>query len=306
MIKNGVQYLMFPACLVSGFAGFWSLMEAGITPGVALFSVTIAHVALISLLEMLMPLNDEWAWWRDRQSINDLLHGLALSTIGPKLGELLFFGGATAVAVAIAENTGDAAWPNHWPFWLQFVLAAMLVSFTDWAKHWMFHRFEFWWRLHALHHDQDKLHIFVGARLHFLESTVRYAVLYVPFIMLGAEPILLLWIGGAMNFLGNLNHSNIKMPEFVFMHYLIQTQGNHHIHHSKDADLGGSNLSAIFMLPDILFGTFRPADKYEPGELGIEDNPVPASFLAQLLAPFNWKSLKAAQLASAKLVREVR
>jgi sterol desaturase/sphingolipid hydroxylase (fatty acid hydroxylase superfamily) len=60
----------------------------------------------------------------------------------------------------------------------------------------------------------------------------------------------------------------------------------HNLHHALDRHHQDSNYSGQTPVWDILFGTFSHPSHCELGPLGIEDSPVPAGFLAQVLFPF--------------------
>ena len=137
------------------------------------------------------------------------------------------------------------------------------------------------------------MHVTKGARLHFLESTIRYAIIVAPLLIVGASSEVIIWYGAVVNFLGNLNHSNVDMPMPDFMHYIFATPEVHRLHHSIDPDLGRSNLSPVFMLPDHLFGTFRNPAKHLLVEVGIAENPIPGNLLIQALTPTLWPFLVA-------------
>ena len=291
MIATFLKGFIFPVFLIGSFYAFHVLLEAQVNPGIALFGLTLLSLALIAGLEWLLPYRQDWSWWTDRQVINDILHGAALSTIGPKLGEVAFLSVAVTASAWVASTWSGGVWPSSWPFWAQVILAILIADFLDWAKHWLYHHTSFLWPIHALHHNPDRLHFAKAGRLHFLESTIRFSVISVPFIILGVPPLVLFWFAASQNFLGNLNHSNIDMPVPSWLHYFIATPQCHRLHHAKDHDLGRSNLSSFTLWPDHVFGTFRHPDKHPYAHVGIEEDPIPQNLLAQLATPFIWPFL---------------
>ncbi len=283
--------LLFPVLLIGSFYAYHRLLEAGWHPGVALFVLTLASLSLIAILERLIPYRLDWAWWTDRQVVNDLIHGAALSTAGPMLGQVLLASLAATGAASLAGLWEGGPWPATWPLWAQVALAIVIADFLDWAKHWAYHFVPGFWPIHALHHNPDRLHFAKAGRLHFLEATVRFAVISVPLIVLGAPPIVLFWFAASQNFLGNLNHSNIDLPVPRFLHYLMATPQVHRLHHAKHHDLGRSNLSSFTMVPDHLFGTFRDPVTHPYDHVGIDEDPIPRNVLGQLATPFIWPFL---------------
>lgn len=286
--------LIFPAVFAGSIFGLERLLAMGVEPGLALFGTSVANLAMVMLLEIAFPLRREWSWWSDGQTVNDLIHGTLLSVAGPRLGEMAVSSAVTAGAALVAASTeGSGLWPAQWPLWSQVVLAVAATDFVDYGKHWLYHHWSVMWPIHALHHDVDRMHVTKGARLHFLEATIRYGIISGPLIVLGAGPEILLWYGAIMNFGGNLNHSNIDMPMPGFVHYLIASPQVHRLHHALDPDLGRSNLSPGFMLPDHVFGTFRHPDRYPLTEVGIQENPIPRNVVGQVLTPLIWPLLLA-------------
>ncbi len=283
--------LLFPVLLIGSFYAYHRLICLDWHPGVALFVLTIVSLVIIAGLERVLPYRRDWAWWTDGQVVNDLIHGAALSTVGPRLGEILLTSLAATGAAGLATVWEGGLWPAAWPLWTQVVLAILLADFFDWAKHWAYHNLFGFWPIHALHHNPDRLHFAKAGRLHFLEASVRFAVISVPLIILGAPAIVLFWFAASQNFLGNLNHSNVDMLVPRFLHYLMATPQVHRLHHAKDHDLGRSNLSSFTMIPDHMFGTFRDPVSHPYDHVGIEEDPIPRNVIGQLLAPFVWPLL---------------
>lgn len=102
--------MLLPVLLIGQFYAFYQLNKAGWHPGIALFVLTVISFVLVAFLEWLIPYREDWYWWTDRQVFNDLIHGVALSTIGPRLGEILFsslaVSGAAGIAVSIKMVSG--------------------------------------------------------------------------------------------------------------------------------------------------------------------------------------------------------
>lgn len=289
MLTKLLRGLLFPTVFGGSLAVFHFLQAAGAQPGAALFAMTIGNLVVVAALEAAFPYRKEWAWWRDGQAVNDLLHGALLTAVGPRIGEAAFSSFIVASIAALAPLGG--MWPSAWPLAAQILIAVFVTDFFDAAKHWVYHNLAPAWPIHALHHSPDRLHVTKGARLHFLESSIRYGIITAPLLIAGAGPDVIFWYAAVMNALGNLNHSNIDMPLPRVLHYLFATPQVHRLHHSVDAELGRSNLSPGFMFPDHLFGTFRDPARFRLEGVGIENNPVPRGILAQILTPVIWPTL---------------
>jgi sterol desaturase/sphingolipid hydroxylase (fatty acid hydroxylase superfamily) len=79
-------------------------------------------------------------------------------------------------------------------------------------------------------------------------------------------------------------HSNVRLP-IGLLRYLIGAPELHHWHHSREREAG--NYANISPLMDVLFGTYR-CPPHEPKAFGLQQ-PLPASYLGQLLHPFRLK-----------------
>ncbi len=289
-LKSLIAWFTFPVLFVGTLLAFDTALRLGFDPALTSLAVTIANLALIATLELVLPERPDWTWTNDRQTFNDLLHGLS-NIFGDALGRsaLLILFATAGGALGAQGNLG--LWPADLPLWAQVLVAVVVVDFADYCKHRAYHSWSIAWPIHALHHNADRMTVFKGARLHFLEATIRALVVYGPLVALGAPTLVLLWLAALMNFLGNLNHSNLAQNLPRFVHAMIVTQKTHWLHHSKDYARGVCNLAPLTPLFDHLFGTFRhPLDEPLEG-VGIDPDPIPKNLCAQLAAPLLWPVL---------------
>lgn len=286
-VKSIAAWLTWPGILFGSLAAFDRALTLGFDPGLTLFALTVANITLIAGLELWLPEKAEWNWTGDRQVFNDLAHGGALQ-LGGALGNSLLVVLFATLGGKFAAQNHLGLWPTAWPLWTQVIGAMLIVDFFDYWKHRAYHDWPIAWPIHALHHNADRMHVFKGARLHFLEATIRALVVFSPLVVLGAPSRVLFWVAAVMNFGGNLNHSNLmqKLPRWV--HAVFTTQRTHWLHHSKDYGRGTCNFASFSPLFDHLFGTFRqPLDEPVP-EMGIAPDPIPGNLAAQLASPILW------------------
>ena len=239
---------------------------------------------------MWLPDRPDWRWTNDGQVVNDIIHGLGNEVAGG-LGRTALLVVFAMIGGKLAEAGNLGLWPAAWPLWGQVLAAVLIVDFFDYWKHRAYHAWGFAWPIHAVHHNMDRMHVFKGIRLHFLEAAIRSLIVYSPLVILGASADVMIWIAALMTFGGSLNHSNLKQKLPRIVHALIPTKDTHWLHHNKDYDRGACNLSPLTMLFDHVFGTFRhPLD--EPlNQVGIDPDPIPRNLPAQLAAPFIWPVL---------------
>jgi len=277
--------LVFPL-VMGGFLALavWGL-ERGYPPAAWGAALTLANFATILLLEQLLPRNPDMSLFRDRQSWNDIGHGVLLAAVARPGGEAL---GLLAIATLgdLRAGLGVELWPSGAPFAIQIALAFGLLTFADYWIHRSFHRFDRLWWFHAVHHDTPQMHILKSGRLHIGEELINAFSKPLPLLALGAPTEILVLLGMWRVFDGNLVHSNIDQRFPSWAHYFLPTVQLHNLHHARDRRHQDSNYSGSTAFWDWLFGTFSHPERSRLGPLGIERSPVPPGFVGQLAFPF--------------------
>lgn len=289
-IKSATAWLTWPVIFIGSLVAFDRALTLGFNPGLTLLALTVANITLIAVLELWLPDRPEWTWLRDTQVINDIVHGLGNELAGG-LGRTALLVAFAAIGGALAANGGLGLWPTAWPLWLQVVAAVLIVDFFDYWKHRAYHAWALAWPIHALHHNMDRMNVFKGIRLHFLEAAIRSLLVFSPLVILGAQADVMIWIAALMTIGGTLNHSNLAQEMPRVAHALVATQKTHWLHHDKDGARAACNFSPFTMLFDHLFGTFRHPLDTPLGEIGITPDPIPRNLPAQLLSPVLWPVL---------------
>jgi sterol desaturase/sphingolipid hydroxylase (fatty acid hydroxylase superfamily) len=269
--------------MAAGYAACFALCAgAPLTPGI-LFQMTLANTFGIVALEQLLPGRDA-NLLRDRQSLNDMGHGVTFAFVGRPLATA----GSFALAALLAQHWAGAGrlWPTDAGLLVQVVGATLIWALLDYSFHRAMHTFAPLWWFHALHHDTPQLHLLKSGRLHFGEEMLRYLSFPAVMASLGAPPEVMLWVALWAVFSGNLQHCNMDQRFHDWMHYVLPTVQLHVIHHARERHLQDSNYSGNTPLWDIVFGTFRHPARNPVTRLGLEGGPVPPGFLAQLAYPF--------------------
>jgi sterol desaturase/sphingolipid hydroxylase (fatty acid hydroxylase superfamily) len=284
-LRDILSYLTFPVLLFT-FVGLaaWGL-DNGMPPAQWGVLLTVLNFTAILGVEQLLPRNPGMNVFRDRQSLNDIGHGLILAVAARPLG-----GAISVVAVTIlAGLRGEAAatwWPGSWFFEAQLLWGLLFYTFMDYWTHRALHSVDRLWWFHAVHHDTPQMHIMKSGRLHAGEELFAALLRPVPLLLLGAPAEVLVWMELLSVFLGNLVHSNIDQRFPSWAHYVLPTVQLHNLHHAADRRYQDSNYSGFWPVWDVIFGSFNHPDRSTLGELGIERSPVPQGFLQQVLFPF--------------------
>jgi len=235
--------------------------------------------------EQIAPHLREWSPFTDRQSLNDLGHGILQSQIGERVGAFLLPILAAAGASLLHPLAHDGLWPHGWPMGLQILLGVAVADGLDYWKHRWLHT-ESGWRFHALHHGITRLHALRSARAHVVETVMRFVVVYVPLVAAGAPHEVLFWHASMIAILGVLGHSNVDVALASPVHRILMTPHVHRLHHSNERAVCDTNFANVFPLWDVLFGTFSHPDRHALRGVGVVGDAMPASFAGQLLSPF--------------------
>ena len=175
----------------------------------------------------------------------------------------------------------DQLWPG--------VTDTALVSFAiylvvfDFADYWMHrgqHRFEWWWRLHSLHHSQRQMTMWSDNRNHLLDDLLRDSLLVVLAQLIGVAPGQFVAIVAITQLSESLQHANLRLwfgrvgerlwisPRFHRLHHAIGighesgTPGSLMVKGRSPA-LGGHNFGVLLPWWDVLFGTANFDQRYD-------------------------------------------
>jgi sterol desaturase/sphingolipid hydroxylase (fatty acid hydroxylase superfamily) len=170
------------------------------------------------------------------------------------------------------------------PYWVQIVEVIVLADIGFYFAHRAFHAVPWLWRFHAIHHSIEELDWLAAARVHPLDQIVTKGFSLLPVFTLGFSDVA---IGVYMILYGwqsVLIHSNVRI-NFGPLRWLLASPEFHHWHHSRDREARDKNFAGQLPLLDLLFGTSYMPPGRMPSKYGL-DQPVPATYPAQLLYPF--------------------
>jgi sterol desaturase/sphingolipid hydroxylase (fatty acid hydroxylase superfamily) len=283
--RSSLRYGLWPAVMGGSLVATWAGFAAGFDPALWTFAVSTLTFVVVVALELVLPINRGWTLFRDRQSFNDIGHGVLIGALSRPIS-LPITVGLVGVLVHVDTDTAARLWPHSWPMVAQVALGLFVWSLPSYWTHRTLHRVERLWWFHALHHDPSQMQVLKGNRIHIGEDLAANVIILVPMLALGAPAHVLLWIAMWNNSEGALAHSNIDLRFPSFAHWVLPTPQNHRLHHAADRSLQDSNFAGITPLWDHVFGTYHHPDRHPVTEFGLGDGAtVPTSFTGQLLLP---------------------
>lgn len=176
----------------------------------------------------------------------------------------------------------DDLWPGVTDQALVSLLIYLVViDFLDYWVHRAQHHFEWWWRLHSLHHAQRQLTMWSDNRNHLLDDVIRDVILVVTAQFIGIAPSQFVAIVAVTQLSESLQHANVRLWFGAVGECLWISPRFHRLHHSiglgheaaGKGTLGGHNFGVLLPWWDMLFGTANFEQRYDP--TGVRDQVEP-------------------------------
>jgi sterol desaturase/sphingolipid hydroxylase (fatty acid hydroxylase superfamily) len=242
-------------------------------------------------LEEILPYRSDWSVRGDREIWRDIGHTLLYANVGAIVTQLVFLAGATALMIRMGFADGLGVWPDESPFVVQVLLVIVLGDLLEYWTHRLTHSVSWLWSLHAIHHSPVRLSALKAGRHHVVYFLARGLVAWLPLVVLGASPQLILWQVAALSTTGFLSHANVAFRVPVFIQRAFVTPAYHRIHHSLDIKEGNSNFAVVLPIWDMIFGTHVDPVSTQPKAVGVHRDPIPRAFVSELLSPFTFRRL---------------
>ena len=172
----------------------------------------------------------------------------------------------------------DQLWPGVTDLALvSFMLYLVLFDGVDYAIHRSQHALGWWWQLHALHHSQRQMTMWSDNRNHLLDDVLRDSILVLVALLVGIAPGQFVAVVAVTQLIESLSHANTRLSFGRWGSRVLVGPQFHRSHHRMGAghesrgagSLGGHNFAVLFPVWDLLFGSARFDDRYEP--TGVRD-----------------------------------
>lgn len=278
-LRSLLRVATFPLFLFGFNALLIGLIAAGVSHGLLLL-VLLAAIAAMLGIERLIPYQPDWNHDQG-DTPRDLMHGI-VNTAFNHLGVLLL---PLLAGLALFEG----AWPSQWPFWLQVVMAVLMVDLGISAAHHASHRWPWLWRFHAVHHSIRRLYGFNGLMKHPVHQGIETVAGVLPLLLLGIPQTVATAVVFCVAVQLLLQHSNADYRTGP-LKFLFANAEVHRFHHSNRPGEGDVNFGLFTTLWDHLAGTFHYRAGEAPqhsAEVGLADRiDFPVSYLPQMIEPF--------------------
>ena len=241
----------------------------------------VGLLQLVVIVGLLVPLQR----WLPVEAITDrsavrtdiiytLLHRLGIFRVGLFLAlDPLWdtFFGALSVG-GITTFQLDSIWPGITDIpWVSLLLYLAVFDLLDYWIHRGQHRFEWWWRLHALHHSQRQLTVWSDNRNHLLDDILRDSIIVLVAQLIGVAPGQFVAIVALTQLSESFQHANLRLWFGPVGERLWISPRFHRLHHALYAGhaltpktVGSSNFGVLLPWWDMLFGTANFERRFDP------------------------------------------
>ena len=216
--------------------------------------VFFAILLVVALWETFQP-RRTWHLSRTSRWTNHLL----LSFINTLLVRLVIPLTVAAYALILeSKGIGLLNWLPL-PYWIAVIIGVVLMDLAIYAQHVYFHKLNFFWQFHRMHHTDLDFDVTTGIRFHPIEIVISMVIKFAVVSVLGPPALAFIVFEILLNATSMFNHANVQIPLAVdrVLRCFIVTPDMHRVHHSIVKHETDSNFG--FNLPwwDRLFGTYQ-------------------------------------------------
>jgi sterol desaturase/sphingolipid hydroxylase (fatty acid hydroxylase superfamily) len=279
-MKRILQYSLYPIFMLSA----WCLMLLGVQSGLNQYLVIIPIIALFGIialfLEKWMPFEKNWLDGNDWNL--DFTYYI--------INYLIKISAQFSFVWLSAYFTFFKWFPTNIPLWIQVILALITIDFFLFLVHWQSHKYQWLWKLHAIHHSSERLYFLNGEKRHALHQILEGGPGIIACLIIGVpQPVVVLALAFlAINMM--MQHTNLDYKAGILKKFFCVAE-LHRWHHRADFKDAQVNYGAWLTIWDYIFKTsFDDPKIYTSegiGEIGIAEEPnFPKSYLKQIAYPF--------------------
>ncbi len=216
--------------------------------------VFFALLLAIALWETVGP-RRQWQLSRRSRWANHM----ALSVVNTLVVRLLIPITVAAFALTLErQGVGLLNWLNL-PVWLAIVVGVLLLDLAIYTQHYFFHKIDFFWRFHRMHHTDLDFDVTTGVRFHPIEIVISMIIKFGVVVIVGPAAIAVVLFEILLNATSMFNHGNVRIPQSIdrVLRAVLVTPDMHRVHHSVVRNETDSNFGFNLSCWDRIFGTYR-------------------------------------------------
>ncbi|SHI02838.1 sterol desaturase family protein [Clostridium grantii] len=249
--------------------------------------IFISFLALFFILEIIVP--------RRKVEVNKFKRDLGNILI-VTLNNMIVYFFIPIVPIKMAEisleNKYGVLNSLELPNVFEIIISLIILDLVIYFQHRVFHKFNFLWKFHKMHHIDPELDTSSGFRFHPIEIIISLFIKIIAIYIIGVPVIAVIIFEIILNTCAMFNHSNIKLYNKLDkgLRKIIITPDMHRVHHSVYWNETNSNFGFSVPFWDYIFNSYcdKPRDGHDYMKIGINKMPEEKYlyFPGMLLDPF--------------------
>ena len=142
---------------------------------------------------------------------------------------------------------------------LTWILAFVLYDLSYYWLHRCHHEIKFLWASLVVLHHGEEFNLSTALRQTATDFIFKW-VFYTPMLFLGVPPEIFVTVA-ALNLIYQFWVHTEHIDRLGFLDYIFVTPSNHRIHHAQNKEYIDANYGGVFIIWDIIFGTFKDERK---------------------------------------------
>ncbi len=266
-------------------------MLAGVTEAVFVIHPTpelrLALAVAAPLVAMVLVRHSAERLWPAHLK-RERLHGVSLAIWAALLlGQALaipMLGGLTTLALNRAGG-GLVRLPTRGlGWWAGLAVYFLVMDFGEYLFHRAQHAIPALWSMHSLHHSDRAFDSTTAARHFWLEPAIKMATIWLAVGLLFKAPASVVALYVAVSFYHYVVHSNTRL-DFGRWTWVLNGPAYHRLHHSEAEAHFDVNFASLFPIFDVLSGAYRPPQRGERVQTGLDTGEEPRTVGEALVWP---------------------
>ena len=148
--------------------------------------------------------------------------------------------------------------------YLVIIIAFIAIDFHGYWTHRICHHVNIFWNIHVIHHSSEEFNLACALRQSISSFINVFTFLLIPAALIGIPADIIAIILPLHLFMQFWYHTR-HIKKMGWLEYIIVTPSIHRVHHAMNKEYMNKNLGQIFIIWDMLFGTYqKELDDVEP------------------------------------------
>ncbi len=213
--------------------------------------IGLGLVFLFTCLEMILKRSD--------QSLDDFLLNYQMLIGNLVIIGIQYFIGLNLLLYVFNWAQTDVVDNFALPFLLKFLACFLITDFLYYVKHYVGHKFSFFWKIHQVHHSSLFLNLSTAYRMSWFAFLIN-PIFYAPAVIIGFSPEIVLSNIYLVLIYNHLLHIDRDIG-MGHLNKIFVSPNDHRIHHSCYKSHIDKNMGGVLNIWDKALGTYCKTDQ---------------------------------------------